>query len=59
MPDNESDHIVMVDCSPDHARLLFDWVNDPEVRKNSLTSGVIQWMDHINWFNKNISSDDS
>ena len=32
------------------AKLLFDWVNDPLVRKNSLSSNFISWEKHLKWF---------
>lgn len=33
------------------ARLYFQWVNDPHVRRNSFTSDEILWEDHLKWFN--------
>jgi RimJ/RimL family protein N-acetyltransferase len=39
------------------AKLLYDWVNEPTVRKNSLYSEEILWEQHLNWFyNKLLSS---
>ncbi len=31
------------------AKLLFDWINDPEVRKQSLNSNTVVWENHIHW----------
>ncbi len=46
--------ITTEDC-----KLLFDWVNDPEVRKNSFESRLIEWKIHEEWFFKKIKIDDS
>ncbi|MBZ9631492.1 GNAT family N-acetyltransferase [Salegentibacter sp. LM13S] len=32
------------------AKLLYNWVNDPTVRRNSLSTDIIIWEDHLNWF---------
>jgi len=38
-------------------KLLFKWVNDPEVRKNALNTDLIEWENHLNWFkNKLLNS---
>lgn len=31
--------------------LLFEWANDPAVRKNSFRSDPIPYADHVKWFN--------
>jgi RimJ/RimL family protein N-acetyltransferase len=36
---------------------LFDWVNDEEVRKNSLNTDLISIIDHFAWFQAKIKSD--
>lgn len=36
---------------------LYDWVNDEEVRKNSLNSDQISIIDHFTWFQAKIKSD--
>lgn len=36
--------------------LLFKWVNDQKVRKNSLSSENIKWEEHQAWFNKKFNS---
>lgn len=36
---------------------LFDWVNDEEVRKNSLNTDQISIIDHLNWFQAKINSE--
>ena len=35
-------------------RLIFDWSNDDEVRKNSFSSEKIKFEDHQRWFQKKI-----
>lgn len=32
--------------------LLFDWANDPEVRKNSFSTAQISYEEHQKWFKK-------
>ncbi|HEY9691119.1 MAG TPA: UDP-2,4-diacetamido-2,4,6-trideoxy-beta-L-altropyranose hydrolase [Oculatellaceae cyanobacterium] len=34
----------------DDCHLLWEWANDPEVRKASFNSDFIPWKQHINWF---------
>lgn len=34
----------------DDCHLLWEWANDPEVRKASFNSDFIPWEQHINWF---------
>ena len=31
-------------------KILFDWVNDPEVRKMSVNTEPVLWEDHEKWF---------
>ena len=31
-------------------QLLFDWRNDPLVRRRSFTTDPVAWEDHVNWF---------
>lgn len=38
--------------------LLFEWANDPEVRKNSFHSEMIDYSTHIKWFEKILTSND-
>lgn len=36
--------------------LLFHWTNEPEVRQNSLNTGIIQHSDHVKWFESRLNS---
>jgi RimJ/RimL family protein N-acetyltransferase len=38
------------------AQLLFDWVNEKEVRRNSLNTEKVIWDDHLKWFNNKLHS---
>jgi len=38
-------------------KLYFDWANDDEVRKNSISKNSIEWGNHVKWFNNKLSSD--
>lgn len=33
-------------------RLVWDWANDPAVRRNSFSSDHIPWTDHVAWFGR-------
>lgn len=37
-------------------RLIYEWVNDPEVRQNSINQKNIEWRDHQSWFKEKINS---
>lgn len=39
--------------------LLYIWVNDKDVRRNSLNQNIIKFEEHCNWFNNIINSDSS
>lgn len=39
--------------------LYFDWVNDPDVRKSALNPSLITFENHIQWFNKQLISNDA
>ena len=41
------------------SRLLFDWANDPEVRRMAFSSGPIAWQDHTRWFEEKIKDPDA
>lgn len=36
------------------SRLLYDWANDPEVRRMAFSSGPINWEAHIKWLKKKL-----
>lgn len=39
--------------------LLFDWANDPDVRKNSIHTSVISYEEHQGWFREKMLSTNS
>ena len=41
----------------DDATFLFQWANDPDVRKMSLSPDPILWESHQRWFNAKLASD--
>ncbi len=45
-------HTVPADLS--HSQLLFNWRNDEETRKNSISSHTINWDEHDQWFRKSL-----
>jgi RimJ/RimL family protein N-acetyltransferase len=38
-----------------HQKLLFNWVNDYDVRRNSLKTEPVLWKDHLKWFKNELS----
>ena len=49
--------VVLRDTSPDDCEMYWHWVNDPEVRKQSHNSELIEWEEHCYWFNKQLGKD--
>jgi RimJ/RimL family protein N-acetyltransferase len=47
------------DATKDDALLLFDWVNDKDVRLNSIDQDDVIWENHLKWFEKKINSKDT
>jgi RimJ/RimL family protein N-acetyltransferase len=43
----------------DDVDMYFEWVNDPEVRKNALNPAIITIEHHVKWFNKQINSNEA
>ena len=39
--------------------LYFWWVNDPDVRRSSLQTGLISFEQHCRWFHSRLSSDNA
>lgn len=48
--------ISLRDANRDDCDLLFSWVNDEVVRKNSLNTSIVDLDSHIKWFNSKIES---
>jgi UDP-2,4-diacetamido-2,4,6-trideoxy-beta-L-altropyranose hydrolase len=44
-------------ATPDDARLLFDWANDPVTRANSFSTEPIPWPDHTRWLERRLADD--
>ena len=57
-PSDESKLTVRLVKSDDCVE-FFNWANDPAVREQSLSTSIIQWLDHKKWFSKKIGSDSS
>jgi UDP-2,4-diacetamido-2,4,6-trideoxy-beta-L-altropyranose hydrolase len=45
-------------AGPEDANLLFDWANEPDVRRNSINTEPIAWETHVAWFGSRINSPD-
>ena len=48
--------IELRDSNINDADILFEWVNDPIVRKNSFKKEPIDWDEHISWYKKRLDS---
>lgn len=44
--------IVLKEATPDDSRKIFEWRNNPKIRRVSKTSDLILWSDHKKWFEK-------
>jgi UDP-2,4-diacetamido-2,4,6-trideoxy-beta-L-altropyranose hydrolase len=53
------DGLVWRYANESDTRQYFDWANDPDVRANAHLTSVIQWENHLEWFTKKISSDNT
>lgn len=42
----------------DDARLLWEWVNDPEVRASAFNTSPIPWEGHLAWFTRRLADSD-
>jgi len=45
------------DVSPNDVDLLYEWVNDPDVRRNAINSKKIDYNEHVNWFKRVLNSE--
>ncbi|HTY39460.1 MAG TPA: GNAT family N-acetyltransferase [Bacteroidota bacterium] len=43
----------------DDKRMLFDWANDPETRRQSISTSPITWSTHEKWFADRLRSESS
>ena len=43
------------EATKEDCTLLFRWVNDPEVRRSSLSSEPIDWEEHVAWLTKKLA----
>ena len=41
------------------AKLLFDWVNESNVRRNAINTNPIKWDDHLAWFQNKLQTQNS
>lgn len=46
-------------ATEEDCKLVFDWVNEPEVRKASFHTEEIEWQEHTNWFLQKIKNPNS
>ncbi|MDF2379961.1 UDP-2,4-diacetamido-2,4,6-trideoxy-beta-L-altropyranose hydrolase [Nostoc ellipsosporum NOK] len=41
----------------DDAERIYNWINDPEVRKQSYSAAPVAWEDHLQWFTAKLQQD--
>ncbi|WP_084696246.1 UDP-2,4-diacetamido-2,4,6-trideoxy-beta-L-altropyranose hydrolase [Salisaeta longa] len=54
----ESAALTLRPVEDSDCRRLWEWANDPEVRRQSYNTGEIPWEDHKEWFRRKRASDD-
>jgi UDP-2,4-diacetamido-2,4,6-trideoxy-beta-L-altropyranose hydrolase len=47
---SSQEEFVLRESQVDDCLTLFRWVNEPEVRRSSLNSAEVSWVDHQSWF---------
>ena len=47
----------LVIAKKENIKLYFDWVNEKNVRSNSLKSKLIEWDEHSDWFNNKLKNE--
>lgn len=51
--------IKFIEATQEHKSLLYSWVNDQKVRENSFNSNIVDYENHVNWFNEKLQSKSS
>ena len=51
-----ADELTVRRVQPEDCRQIWEWSNDPEVRRVSLSQDSIPWESHVNWFSARITS---
>lgn len=54
-----ADSLTVRGARPQDVQLFFDWVNDAEVRRQSVNSEPISWQQHRDWFAARLEAPDS
>ncbi len=50
-------HFYLRNATMEDAWILYEWVNENEVRKNSFQTQEIQWEEHRKWLQKKLESE--
>jgi UDP-2,4-diacetamido-2,4,6-trideoxy-beta-L-altropyranose hydrolase len=54
---NSTDRLLKLrNIKHDDCKLLWQWANDPVVRKSSFSSEAITWEEHLKWFTNKLNS---
>ncbi len=49
--------LQLIKATMDDCEIIYNWANEEEVRKNSFNSDLIEYEDHIKWFEAKINDD--
>ncbi|MBN2326071.1 MAG: GNAT family N-acetyltransferase [Candidatus Omnitrophica bacterium] len=48
--------MILKPAAKDDCRMLWEWVNDPEVRRSAFNQAPISFDDHVKWFHRKLNS---
>lgn len=54
-----ADKLRLRSARPEDAVIFFNWVNDPESRRQSLSTSPVPWAAHLDWFNRRMRAEGS
>lgn len=52
------DSLFLIPANESHCDLIYEWVNDDEVRKNSFNNNKIPYKEHVNWYLNKLKNPD-
>lgn len=55
--EDKSASLMLRQVNKEDAKLLFEWTNDPETRKNSFSSQPVLWENHVEWLSKKLADE--
>ncbi|SFC60817.1 GNAT family N-acetyltransferase [Clostridium uliginosum] len=49
------DDLILINANKEHCKLIYEWRNDKEVRKNSFDTAKISYEEHVEWYAKKLN----